>query len=205
MISKYLYCVNCLAAAYVFVTVGKQLISSQFEPVWLIIAVATAFSLIYFTSGYVETNKALTLVSGYFHIAFCIAVIAKLYFDQEVELNAPVKLFIQFTAALSMLSALNSLRALIGKCSIRLYAGTKTALLSLSALSSIASLYVAVTSRHSYSSDYWVFTAYFFACAILEAVECFSVQAVAADESKAVAETVEEADSTDDPSVQPNR
>ena len=173
---KYLNLIIALAVAYVFFTTGKQLANSQSVRIWLIIAALTAFSLIYFTSNYVETNKTLSQLSGYLHILLCVLIIGKLYFDHSVETNAPLKLMIQFTACASALTTVNNLRASILGCNTARYAGSKLILISLASLSGIGAIYAAVAGRDVYSSDYWVFPALFFATAVLEAVEYFSAQ-----------------------------
>ena len=173
---KYLHLIIALAAAYVFFTAGKQLATSQSARLWLIIAILTACSLIHFTSNYVVTNKTLSQFSGYLHILLCVLIIGKLYFDHSVETNAPLKLMIQFTACASALTTINSLRASILGCGTARYAGSKLILISLAFLSGIGAIYASTAGRNVYSSDYLVFPAFFFATAILEAVEYFSAR-----------------------------
>ena len=172
---KYLHLIIALAAAYVFFTAGKQLATTQAR-IWLIIAILTAFSLIHFTSNYVKTGKTLFRLSGYLHILLCVLIIGKLYFNHSVETNAPLKLMIQFTACASALTTINSLRASILGCGTARYAGSKLILISLAFLSGIGAIYASTAGRDAYSSDYWVFPAFFFATAILEAVEYFSAR-----------------------------
>ncbi|MBQ8409298.1 MAG: hypothetical protein IJY39_10595 [Clostridia bacterium] len=173
---QFLSLITALPAAFIYVTLGKQIFSEGFN-VWIaIIFITTLLSQLYQLAGFFKLGQTGTLAWGLFHIAFCIVVIAKIYLDFSVEMNAPLKLIIQFTAAASMLSTLSELRVLSGGCSLKRYLATKLLLITIAPLSCIAVLVESFTRYDSYSNEYRAFPLYLFLCALPEAVRFFTAK-----------------------------
>lgn len=168
---KFLYLLPALASAYIYFSLCKQIVTFKPDALSVVLLISAVFSQIFISSEYIKTGKTLTLISGFLHIVFCILVVAKLYFDWSIELNAPLKLLIQFTAVISALSATADLRVLTDNCSLARFMRVKSILLPLSLLSGIGAFIEAITHYDNYSSAYRIFPAFFFTCAVLEAVK----------------------------------
>lgn len=100
----------------------------------LLIFLMFTLCAVYNVSHSIKLNKTLVIFSGFAQIAFCLYVIATLYFDRAVELNSPFKLIVQFTAAAIAIDTCMELRDVISGVSTRAYIAAKTLSVSLGLL-----------------------------------------------------------------------
>ena len=112
-IARYATVIPTVAIFPVIASYAKELLGDAKSTLTIIVAVSALISLIYFISTIFDLSKALSAFSGYILILFCIAVIAVLHTDSSVEMNSPVKISLQFTAAFTALSILSDIRNLI--------------------------------------------------------------------------------------------
>jgi ABC-type proline/glycine betaine transport system permease subunit len=143
--------------------------------VWVIFIVITAvFSAIYNLSEIFEMNKPLKLISGLMQIIFCIIAIASLYVDFTVELNSPVKLLIQFSAAAMLLCMLADLRKELDLPNAAAFILSRICSVSMGLVSAVALFAEILPNADKYLDSYSVYSLVFIACGIKSAVEYFS-------------------------------
>lgn len=118
-------------------------------------------------------HKSLTAILGYFHIAFLVAILSMLYTDFSIELNAPMKLFIQFTGMAAILSALADIRIVIGKESVGFYTFSKIAMMVLSFFTTIGVFFEVIPNYESYGIAYVIFPLYFLSLTIPSTIRFF--------------------------------
>lgn len=173
-IARYATVIPTVAIFPVITSYAKELLRDAKSTLTIIAAVSALISLIYFISTIFDLSKALSAFSGYILILFCIAVIAVLHTDSSVEMNSPVKISLQFTAAFTALSILSDTRNLIVGHSCLQYIFSKVTLLPLSILSLVGSL---IAASRGYDSKYLTFSIFFFACAIRSSLDLFTASA----------------------------
>lgn len=173
-IARYATVIPTVAIFPVIASYAKELLGDAKSTLTIIVAVSALISLIYFISTIFDLSKALSAFSGYILILFCIAVIAVLHTDSSVEMNSPVKISLQFTAAFTALSILSDIRNLIVGHSCLQYIFSKVTLLPLSILSLVGSL---IAASRGYDSKYLTFSIFFFACAIRSSLDLFTSSA----------------------------
>ena len=173
-IARYATVIPTVAIFPVIASYAKELLGDAKSTLTIIVAVSALISLIYFISTIFDLSKALSAFSGYILILFCIAVIAVLHTDSSVEMNSPVKISLQFTAAFTALSILSDIRNLIVGHSCLQYIFSKVTLLPLSILSLVGSL---IAASRGYDSKYLAFSIFFFACAIRSSLDLFTASA----------------------------
>ena len=143
--------------------------------VWVIFIVITAvFSVIYNLSEIFEMNKPLKLISGLMQIIFCIIAIASLYVDFTVELNSPVKLLIQFSAAAMLLCMLADLRKELDLPNAAAFTLSRICSVSMGLVSAVALFAEILPNADKYPDSYSVYALVFIVCGIKSAVEYFS-------------------------------
>lgn len=173
-IARYATVIPTVAIFPVIASYAKELLGDAKSTLTIIVAVSALISLIYFISTIFDLSKALSAFSGYILILFCIAVIAVLHTDSSVEMNSPVKISLQFTAAFTALSILSDIRNLIVGHSCLQYIFSKVTLLPLSILSLVGSL---IAASRGYDSKYLTFSIFFFACTIRSSLDLFTASA----------------------------
>lgn len=161
-----LYIPICLAVIPLLIYIGTQLTANGFGVQTLLIAISACFVQIYFASEFFPEKKTVILISGYCAMIFCITVITKLYFDNSVQMNAPLKLFTQFSAIGLALSILSDLRILTGKCGAGQYWLSKILFITISIPCFICAIEEMIFNAELYSTDYIIFPTYLFACAV---------------------------------------
>ena len=85
------------------------------ETIPTLILVFAAISLISSLYLVIRDSKIAALIACYARVIFLALIITKLYLDFSVELNSPVKIFVQFGAVFAMLATTAYLRPIIGK------------------------------------------------------------------------------------------
>ena len=128
----------------------------------------------YHLSSLLKLPSPLKLALGYVRIAFCVILIAKLHLDFHVELNSPVKLLTQFSAATAMLCTLSELRDLLGRSSTGYFICSRVCFLAVSLLGAIGALTEVASNLDKYNIDLLIYPILFLASAIPTAVEFFS-------------------------------
>ena len=142
---------------------------------WMIAILVTAvFVVIYFLAQIFKMNKALELISGFLQILFCIFVIAKLYLDLSVEINSPIKLLLQFSAAAIILCTMADMRRSLDMCSAPLFCASRLLMLACGVTNTIALFAEIVPKADKYGELYSVYSLIFITCAIKAAVELFT-------------------------------
>ena len=149
------------------------LFRSDFGVMTIALSTASLFSAIFTASYAVKMPKALSLISGYLQIIFMVLIISHLYMDLTVEMNAPIKLFIQFAAMAAIINTLADLRILIGKESVALFTFAKIAYLILSIFIAVAALIEVVPNIDEYGICYLLFPIYLFALSVPVAMQFF--------------------------------
>lgn len=149
----------------------------------LILIVAAVFSVIYNLLEIFNLNKILKMISGLMQIIFCIVAIAKLYIDFSVELNSPIKLLLQFSAAAMILCTLSDLRGELDIPNSVMFSLSRICSASLGLVSAVALFAEILPNADKYGDDYSVYALVFITYGIKSAVEFFSAQIVVADNS----------------------
>ena len=146
---------------------------SPFSTLSTITAVLAIPSSLYTLLMVFDRSKAWTCITGYLHILFLIATIALLYMDFNVELNAPLKLSIQFTAMAAIMSTLSDLRITIGKESVGLYTFSKIAFLALALFTTTGVILESIPKYESYGIAYVILPLYLLSLAIPTSIRFF--------------------------------
>ncbi len=101
---------TCAGAICVDLTVLPATVSGENKLMGVLILICSLFAILFSLSDIFPFGKGLTLASGYLQIIFCLLLIALLYLDHSIEMNAPVKLLAQFSLAAVSLGTLSELR-----------------------------------------------------------------------------------------------
>lgn len=153
--------------------------------VWsLILIVAAVFSVIYNLLEIFNLNKILRMISGLMQIIFCIVAIAKLYIDFSIELNSPIKLLLQFSAAAMILCTLSDLRGELDIPNATIFSLSRICSASLGLVSAAALFAEILPSADKYADYYSVYALVFVAYGIKSAAEFFSASICSANNFK---------------------
>ena len=192
-----------ISAAFLSERIGKIEIAPQ-SPVLSLIPAATAITILiisiieivkgnttsyatltsvlllgvafYHLADALKAPAALKLALGYVKIIFCILIITRLHLDFKVELNSPLKLLAQFSAAAAILSTLSDLRLIIDKSSTGYFILSKICFLTASLLGAIGALTEVVSHPDKYTIDLLIYPVLFLAMAIPSAVSFFTAR-----------------------------
>lgn len=140
----------------------------------VLILISAVFAVIYNLSEIFEMNKPLKLISGFLQICFCIFVIAKLYVDFSVEINSPIKLLLQFSAAAMLLCTLADFRQELGISNAPAFLVSRICSASFGIASAAALFAEILPNADKYGDDYSVYPLLFIVCGIKAAVELFT-------------------------------
>ena len=141
---------------------------------WVVLLFITEiFAAAYNLSEIFSKNKILKLVSGLAQMLFCIIVIAKLYVDFSVEINSPVKLILQFSAAAIILCTLSDLREELEIPNAFIFTASRISSISFGIVSAV--VFFAEIAQHAdkYGNDYSIYPLIFIAYGIKSAAELF--------------------------------
>ena len=174
-------------AIAVFAVAAIETIKSDNSTLSIIIVISLLGAALYHLTDVLKLPTAAKLALGYVKILFCVLIIAKLYLDFKVELNSPIKLIAQFSAATAVLSILSDLRFLIDRASTGYFIFSKICYLTTSLLGAIAALTEVVCNLDKYNFDLLIYPILFFAAAIPTAVRFFTARI--ANEAEASNET----------------
>ena len=122
----------------------------------------------------VRAGKAPTLILGYCRTIFFALIITKLYLDFSVELNAPVKLIIQFAASALMLSTVADLRIIAGRVSAGAFVLSKLLAMALCSLNTVLLITEILPHADKYGNNYIAFSLLIAFCGIENAFEFFA-------------------------------
>ena len=166
--------------------------SSGIDRLTLALIISSVFAFAYSVTKTVHAGKTLTLLFGYLRILFFALIITKLYLDFSVELNAPVKLIIQFAAAALMLSTVADLRIAVGRTGAPAFMSSKLFAMTLSSLNLVLLVAEIFPHAEKYGADYIAFSILIAICGI-ETVFQFFASKIAPNIEEAADETVNEA------------
>ena len=192
-----------ISAAFLSERIGKIEIAPQ-SPVLSLIPAATAITILiisiieivkgnttsyatltsvlllgvafYHLADALKAPAALKLALGYVKIIFCILIITRLHLDFKVELNSPLKLLAQFSAATTILSTLSDLRVIIDKSSTGYFILSKICFLTASLLGAIGALTEVASRPDKYTIDLLIYPILFLTMAIPSAVSFFTLR-----------------------------
>ena len=153
-------------AIAVFAIAATETAKGDNSTLSIIIAISLLGAALYHLADVLNFSGAARLALGYVKILFCVLIIAKLYLDFKVELNSPIKLLAQFSAATAVLSTLSDLRSLIDRESTGYFILSKICYLTASLLGAIAALTEVVCNLDKYNLDLLIYPILFFAAAI---------------------------------------
>ncbi len=149
------------------------------SPLAIAILVTSVGSALFSLSYVADLPKALAIISGYVQLFFFVLIISKLYTDFTVEMNAPMKLFIQLTACAAIINTLSDIRFFIGREKSGLFTFSKMSFIFLTVLTSFGMIFEVVPHYESYNADYVAFPFFFLSlcmpvaaqllCAVLKA------------------------------------
>ena len=158
------------AAACVFSCFyGEKLTSMHFA-----LAACALCSIIFALSHVIDIPKVAAIITGYIQIVFFIIIIFRLYVDFSVEMNAPAKLFLQFTALGAMINTLSDVRFFVDRESVRLFVFSKLSFACISIFTFTAALIHVAPNMAAYGKDYVIFPFYFFCAAIPCLIQLFT-------------------------------
>ncbi len=163
------------AAASVAPSGSVESFYSGLDGVTILVTVTSLFVVIFSLSIAFNLNKTLTLISGYGQVVFCAAIITKLYLDFSVELNSPIKLLLQFSAAAVMIGTVNDLRVFADKPQTAALISSKfmTALICL--LNFAGFVFEVAPNIEKYGYDYAAFSILFLFYGIASAFTLFMI------------------------------
>jgi len=179
-------------AIAVFAIAATEITKGDNGTISIIMAISLLGVALYHLSDVLKFSSSARLALGYVKIIFCILLIAKLYIDFKVELNAPIKLLTQFSAATLVLSTLSDLRFLIDRASTGYFICSKICHLTVSLLGAVGALTEVVCNLEKYSIDLLIYPIFFLSAAIPTAVNFFTASvSIEADESTPPSESTE--------------
>ena len=181
---KYTFLFPAVAAA---ACIFASLYSESYSSLQMALIVCALGSIIFSLSQVISMPPTASIIAGYIQLIFYILMISRLYVDFSVEMNAPIKIFIQLTAIAAMFNTLSDVRFFIGRESVRLFTFSKIAFTSLSAFTFVAAAIEVAPNLATYGKDYIIFPFYFFCACIPNAIQLFSAvleaRKVSTDES----------------------
>jgi hypothetical protein len=142
----------------------------------ILIAITLLGVAFYHLADVIKIPPAIRLALGYVKILFCILIITKLHLEFKVELNSPLKLLTQFSAATAILSTLTDLRILLDRISTGYFILSKICFLTVSLLGAIGALTEVASHPQKYTLDLLIYPILFLAVAIPTAVGFFTVK-----------------------------
>lgn len=167
---KYLFLIPSACAVVISIVLLTQ---SPFNTTLLASSVMALLSAAYTACLSFSKSKVLKVALGYFHVFFLIAILASLSLDTKVELNAPMKMFTQFTAMAAILCTLSDIRIMLKKESVGAYTFSNICLLILSLFTGIGALFEVIPNFNSYSLAFVAFPLYLLSLAIPSAARFF--------------------------------
>ncbi len=172
------------------------------DGITLVVTVTSILAVIFSLSCALNLNRTLTLISGYGQVIFCAAIITKLYLDFSVELNSPIKLLLQFSAAAVMIGTVSDLRVFVDKPHTPMLISSKliTALVCL--LNFTGFIFEAAPNIEKYGYDYTAFSILFLLYGVASAFGLFTVSVKAAPVEESSKNTIAQ-DLTDDSAENP--
>ena len=145
---------TCAGAICVDFTLLPAVVSGENKLIAILILICSLFAIIFSLSDIFPFGKGLILASGYLQIFFCLLLIALLYLDHSIEMNAPVKLLAQFSLAAVALGTLSELRIHADRSIAGMYVFSAIFSVTLPSAAAVASLTEALTDPVKYTSIY---------------------------------------------------
>lgn len=158
----------------VFAIAATEITTGDNSIISIIISISLLGVALYHLADVLKISATAKLALGYVQIIFCILLISKLHLDFDVELNSPIKLLTQFSAATAVLSTLSDLRFLIDRASTGYFIFSKICCLTVSLLASIGALTEVVCNLDKYGIDLLIYPILFLAAAVPTAVRFFT-------------------------------
>lgn len=190
---RYINSIVILSELPVFVYIGKRFVESGFNMLTLFLAITALFALLYNSIQILERREpAAAAFFGYFQILFCVIIIAELYLDLAVEMNAPVKLLIEFSAAAIILSTLADIRSLIGRPADKQHVFSKLLVAFLCPLSLISAVIIFSGNNEKYQENYLYYSLFLFAYGICVIVKLISSRIASSPETSDQAQPMPE-------------
>ncbi len=135
-----------------------------------------------------KANRSFTLTMGFGQVFFCILIIAKFYLDYTVELNSPIKLLLQFSAAAVMLGTIADIRGIINKQNSPLFIISKLLSATIPILYFVACLAEIAPNLQKYNHDYVILAPLFLFYGITSAARLLSIRTVYLDAFEPIAD-----------------
>lgn len=168
---KYTFLFPAVAAvACIFSCFFKEKVT----PLHIGIAICAICSIIFALAQAIKLPPVLSIFAGYAQLLFFLLIISRLYGDFSVEMNAPLKIFLQLTAAAAMINTLCDVRYFIGRESVRLFAFSKIVFTCLAVFTFTAAIIHTAPNIAAYGKDYVIFPFYFFCAAIPNFIQFFT-------------------------------
>lgn len=161
-------------AISVFAIAATEITKGDKSTFSIIIAISLLGVALYHLSDILSFPTEAKLALGYVKIIFCILLIAKLHLDFQVELNSPLKLLTQFSAATAILSTLSDLRILIDRPITGYFIFSKICYLTVSLLGAIGALTEVACHLDKYNLDLLIYPILFLSASIPTAVRFFT-------------------------------
>ncbi len=136
-IARYTNLVPAAAATYCLVTLSTSTERSILD---ILLIITAAFTVLFCVSKTAKLPDALSIGAGYGQILFCVLIVVKFYLDLSVEINAPAKLLLQFSAILAAFSTLSDIRCILGRSNAAQFVFSKTLVACLSPVAFVAVL-----------------------------------------------------------------
>lgn len=167
---KYTFMFPAVAAA---ACIFSTLYGEAFTSIHALMLVCALGSILFALSHIINIPASASIISAYVQLAFYLLIISRLYVDFSVEMNAPIKVFIQLTAAVAMINTLSDTRFFIGRESVRLFSFSKISFLILAVFTFAGSLIEVAPDIARYGKDYIIFPFYFMCACIPNAIQFF--------------------------------
>jgi len=169
-IPKYFSLIPAAAATYCLVTLST---STERGVLDIFLMICAALTLLFCISRTVKLNDALALCAGYGQVIFGILLVARIYLDSSIEMNAPTKLLLQFAAITVSFSTLSDIRVLIDKSNAIQFVSSKALVACLCPVA-----FIAVTTlqrvKDGTDKEYLCFALFLLAYAACEIVKLFT-------------------------------
>lgn len=179
-------------AIAVFAIAATEITKGDNGTISIIMVISLLGVALYHLSDVFKFPSSVKLALGYVKIIFCILLISKLHLDFDVELNSPLKLLTQFSAATLVLSTLSDLRVLIDRASTGYFICSKICYLTVSLLGAVGALTEVVCNLDKYGIDLLIYPIFFLSAAIPTAVRFFTASAsTETDEAAPSSEPIE--------------
>ncbi len=164
-------------AIAVFAIAATEITKGDNSIISIIMTISLLGVALYYLADVLRFPKSAKLALGYVKIIFCLLLISKLHLDFDVELNSPLKLLTQFSAATAVLITLSDLRILIDRASTGYFIFSKICYLTVSLLASIGALTEVVCNLDKYGIDLLIYPIFFLSAAVPTAVKFFTTSA----------------------------